>query len=157
MRSKLVSIALAWAFAALAGEVCARPAIVAELVNLRAGPGLGFSPILAIPAQSLVEIGKCRSDWCRVSYAGAAGYVAAAALTVVVPRSPDAARLPPVGAHVWTADEPPLYDPYTSAGPWWTGPWQYEGTAAQQWRYGFPGGHVEWWRGLGWRPGFGWF
>lgn len=157
MRSKVVLFFAAAAYAALVRDVSARPALVTDLVNLRSGPGLNFLPILAIPPQALVEVGKCRSDWCRVAYAGADGYVAAVAVSFIVPRSPDAPRLPPVGAHVWTADEPTMFDPYTSAGPWYTGPWHYEGAAALQWRYGFPGGYVPWYRRFGWRPGFGWF
>jgi hypothetical protein len=64
---------------------------------------------------------------------------------------------PPLGARVWRHEDPPLFDPYESAGPWHTGPWVHPGTNVVQWRYGFPGGHVDWFRGLGWRPGFGWF
>lgn len=158
MRSRLLLLVVAL-FAALIRDVSAKPAIVVDPVDLRSGPGANFSLVLTIPAQALVDAGKCRSDWCRISYAGARGYVAAAALRFVeaVTKRADAPMLPPLGAHVWSSYEPPLFDPYTSGGPWYTGPWQYEGTRAVQWRYGFPGGHVEWFRGLGWRPGFGWF
>lgn len=157
MRSKVVLLFAAAAFAALIREVSARPAVVTDLVNLRSGPGTTYAPILAIPPQALVDVGTCRFDWCRVSYAGAEGYVAAVAVSFIVSRSPDAPRLPPVGARVWMSDEPTMFDPYTSAGPWYTGPWRHEGAPAVQWRYGFPGGHVPWHRHLGWRPGFGWF
>lgn len=159
MRFKIVLLVAAVLVAGLVRDVSARPAVVADLVNLRSGPGTNFSSILEIPPRALVDAGKCRSDWCRVSYAGADGYIAAAALRFVdaVTKRADAPMLLPLGARVWTSDEPPLFDPYTSGGPWYTGPWQYEGTRAVQWRYGFPGGHVEWFRGLGWRPGFGWF
>lgn len=157
MRSKLVLLFAAGSFMAFAADVVAHPAIVTELVNLRSGPGLNFAPILAIPAHTLVDVGTCRASWCRVAHAGANGYVAAAAVSLVTPRSPDAPRLPPVGAHVWTRDEPPLFDPYDSGGPWYTGPWRYENSGALQWRYGFPGGLVPWHKGLGWRPGFGFF
>lgn len=159
MRSGIVLFVAAALFAALVGEVWARPANVVAVVDLRSGPNPNSSTIVAIPAQSLVEVRKCRSDWCRVSYAGSNGYVAATALVFIeaVTKRADAPMLPPLGAHVWTSYEPPLFDPYTSGGPWYTGPWRYEGTRAVQWRYGFPGGRVDWFRGLGWRPGFGWF
>jgi len=135
----------------------ARPAKVGEIVNLRSGPGLNFSPLLAIPALAVVEVGPCRASWCRVSYAGSAGFVAQPALAFLAARPVEAPILPPLGAYVWRRDVPPLYDPYVSAGPWHTGPWAYEGTTAAQWRYGFPGGHIPWYRNAIWRPGFGWF
>jgi len=138
-------------------QTCARPAKVGEIVNLRSGPGLNFTPLLAIPALAVVEVGPCRSAWCRVSYAGADGYVAREALAYIAARPVETPILPPLGAYVWRRDIPPLYDPYVSAGPWYTGPWSYEGTTAVQWRYGFPGGHVPWYRNATWRPGFGWF
>jgi hypothetical protein len=67
-----------------------------------------------------------------------------------------ASMLPPLGGRVWLHEDPPLFDPYESAGPYYK-PWVHAGTPVVQWRYGFPGGHVDWFRGLGWRPGFGWF
>ncbi|CAN2535400.1 MAG TPA: SH3 domain-containing protein [Methylosinus sp.] len=134
-----------------------RPAKVDEVVNLRSGPGLNYAPLLAIPALAVVEVGPCRSAWCRVAYAGSAGYVAQPALAFIAARPVETPILPPLGAYVWRREIPPLYDPYVSAGPWYTGPWEYEGTGAAQWRYGFPGGHVSWYRNATWRPGFGWF
>jgi uncharacterized protein YraI len=45
-------------------------------LNLRAGPGLGHSPIGVIPEGATVEILDCLPDrvWCEVSYAGMTGY-----------------------------------------------------------------------------------
>jgi hypothetical protein len=134
----------------------ARPAKVGASVELRSGPGAKFTPLTTIPAQATIEVRRCKSSWCRAFFAGAEGYVAQRTVTFV--RAPvDAPMLPPLGAHVWRHAEPPLFDPYESAGPWYTGPWVEERTGAVQWRYGFPGGHVDWFRKLGWRPGFGWY
>jgi hypothetical protein len=141
----------------LSSQAPARPAKVTELVNLRSGPGLDFTPLLAIPALAVVEVHACRAAWCSVAYAGSEGYVAQPALAAIEARPVETPILPPLGAYVWRRDIPPLYDPYVSAGPWYTGPWEYEGTGAAQWRYGFPGGYVPWWRNAIWRPGFGWF
>lgn len=141
----------------LAAQAQAKPAKVSEIVNLRSGPGLDFAPVLAIPADAVVDVAHCRSAWCRVTYAGSGGYVAQPALAAVPARPVETPILPPLGANVWRRDIPPLYDPYVSAGPWYTGPWAYEGAAAVQWRYGFPGGYVPWHRNATWRPGFGWF
>lgn len=134
----------------------ARPAKIGETVELRSGPGPSFASLLAIPALAVVDVGPCRASWCRVSYAGSAGFVARPALAFLPARPVEAPMLPPLGARVWRREIPPLYDPYDSAGPWYTGPWTYEGTTAVQWRYGFPGGHVPWYRNAIWRPGFGW-
>lgn len=157
MRFSAIALAASAICAAWPRPALARPAEVADFVNLRSGPGLNFAPVVTIPPHGLVEVGRCRGPWCSVAYAGAKGYVAAAALSFVAARPVEAPMLPPLGAYVWRSDETPLFDPYDAAGPWYTGPWRYEGAPAEQWRYGFPGGHVAWHRGLGWRPGFGWF
>jgi hypothetical protein len=80
--------------------------------------------------------------------------VACARAQLVAPAA--APMLPPLGGRVWLHEDPPLFDPYESAGPYYQ-PRVHAGSTVVQWRYGFPGGHVDWFRGLGWRPGFGWF
>lgn len=156
MRALIAFVVLAFAAALPIGSACARPAKAVDFVDLRSGPGENFASVLTVPAHALVEVGACRA-WCRVTYARSRGYVPASAVTPIDSRPVEAPMLPPLGAYVWQRDVPPLYDPYDSAGPWYTGPWTHEGAPAVQWRYGFPGGVVDWYRGLGWRPGFGWF
>ncbi|WP_400769859.1 SH3 domain-containing protein [Methylosinus sporium] len=156
MRSFFLSCLCA-PFLLFSSQTQGKPAKVGELVNLRSGPGLSFAALLAIPPDAVLEVASCRGDWCRVTYAGSAGYVAQPALVAIDARPVETPILPPLGAYVWRRDIPPLYDPYDSAGPWYTGPWAYEGTNAVQWRYGFPGGYVPWYRNAVWRPGFGWF
>lgn len=157
MRSKpLVLVSALVLAAAFVDHAAGRPATVERSVDLRSGPGAKFSIIRRIPAHARVEAGASRSGWRHISLADAEGYVAAGTVSFVV-EPVDAPMLPPLGAHVWRHEDPPLFDPYDSAGPWYTGPWTHAGTNVAQWRYGFPGGHVDWFRGLGWRPGFGWY
>lgn len=55
-----------------------------EFLNLRAGPGLGYSVILGLPDGTVLDRGDCVTElgqrWCRVSLAedpGVSGYVSA--------------------------------------------------------------------------------
>jgi hypothetical protein len=123
------------------------------------GDAVGAEPKTLAPSKtethSTVERRRCPPAGRRAACAKAKNAVAVgSAVTVVAPV--EAPMLPPLGGHVWLHEDPPLFDPYASAGPWYK-PWVHEGTNVVQWRYGFPGGHVDWFRGLGWRPGFGWF
>lgn len=43
-------------------------------LNMRAGPGTGYAPILVIPRGALVEVGACNA-WCSVFYGGYRGFV----------------------------------------------------------------------------------
>jgi hypothetical protein len=157
MRSELVALVAAPLLGLVATPAAARQAVVSDAVEMRAGPGPKYATVRALPARAAIEVAGCRPSWCRVSHRGTLGYVAAAAVAYLPARPVEAPMLPPLGGYVWQSDEPPLFDPYTAAGPWYTGPWRYEGAAAAQWRYGFPGGRVAWYRHMFWRPGFGWF
>jgi hypothetical protein len=105
------------------------------------------------PAKAATAPPRCRAARSRTPCRALHATIAAG--TVVAPV--EHPLMPPLGARVWRHEDPPLFDPYESAGPWYTGPWVHPGTNVAQWRYGFPGGHVDWFRRLGWRPGFGWY
>ncbi|MBY6241761.1 hypothetical protein [Methylosinus sp. Sm6] len=114
-----------------------------------AAPAPNAPALRKAPAQSAVAPRRCPPARRRAACARAKTSAA-----VVAPAT--APMLPPLGGHVWLHEDPPLFDAYESAGPWYK-PWTHAGTDVVQWRYGFPGGHVDWFRGIGWRPGFGWF
>jgi len=52
----------------------AAPGVATGDVNMRTGPGTGYSVITTIPAGAPLEIYGC-SSWCQVGYAGTQGYV----------------------------------------------------------------------------------
>lgn len=52
----------------------AAPGVATGDVNMRSGPGTGYSVITTIPAGAPLEIYGC-SSWCQVGYAGTQGYV----------------------------------------------------------------------------------
>lgn len=64
-----------------AASAWARPAMTTYLANMRSGPGPGYPVIAAIPDRSVVDMGSCARTWCRVTWNGASGYVAAGLLT----------------------------------------------------------------------------
>jgi hypothetical protein len=118
-----------------------------------AGTPTRSEPARKKPARAAAAPRRCRAAPSRIACRAPRATIAAG--PVVFPVEHPLA--PPLGARVWRHEDPPLFDPYESAGPWHTGPWVHPGTNVAQWRYGFPGGHVDWFRRLGWRPGFGWF
>ncbi|ATQ68674.1 MULTISPECIES: hypothetical protein [Methylosinus] len=105
-------------------------------------------------ASEAPEVREVRTPPRRCPPARGRTHCARAKVAALAPAT--APMLPPLGGRVWLHEDPPLFDPYESAGPYYK-PWVHAGTQVVQWRYGFPGGHVDWYRGLGWRPGFGWF
>lgn len=84
MRSRLSPLIAAAAVAASIYPAAAYQAFVTDLANLRTGPGLGFSAMLAIPATAPVNVLGCGPSWCQVQYSGAIGFVAAPLLVAGV-------------------------------------------------------------------------
>src|SRR5215469_1625461 len=72
LMSKLMSgaglLALSTGFAAAA------PAVVQQDVNLRAGPGIDYDVITAMPSGATVDVMGCEAGWCRVAFGGATGF-----------------------------------------------------------------------------------
>ncbi len=56
------------------GLAAAAPAVAETDLNVRAGPGIGFEVIGAIPAGATVDVRGCRGSWCRVDFAGVPGF-----------------------------------------------------------------------------------
>src|ERR1700756_5770600 len=52
----------------------AAPAVVANSVNLRAGPGADSQIIAALPSGAVVDVMGCGPAWCRVAFRGAIGF-----------------------------------------------------------------------------------
>lgn len=48
-----------------------------DVLNIRSGPGTRFAKVGAIPSGSgcVVKTGRCRGNWCRVSYIKQKGWV----------------------------------------------------------------------------------
>src|SRR5262249_42312513 len=74
------------------GFAAAAPAVVQSDVNLRAGPGIDYEVIAALPAGATVNVRGCEATWCQVSFAGTSGFASRAFLGL------GAAALPAYGA-----------------------------------------------------------
>jgi uncharacterized protein YraI len=60
--------------AMLLSAAAASAAVVAHGLNLRSGPGTGYSVISTMPAGARVYVRNCGAHWCRVSWRGEQGY-----------------------------------------------------------------------------------
>ena len=62
----------------------------AEMLKLRAGPGLGYRVVLGLPDGTALRRGACTSEegqrWCRVTLADAPGVSGYAAADYLIPR-----------------------------------------------------------------------
>ncbi|MGH6763844.1 MAG: SH3 domain-containing protein [Phyllobacterium sp.] len=70
------SIMLAGIFL-LPGLSQAAPAYTTGSVNVRSGPGTGYSRITTLPAWYEVNIRNCRGNWCSIRASGMRGWVSA--------------------------------------------------------------------------------
>jgi uncharacterized protein YraI len=77
MRKRVVAISFAAAvFAAgLPAAASAATAVTTSNVNLREGPSTDYPVITTLPGNTAVEIEGCAQGWCKVDYAGAAGWM----------------------------------------------------------------------------------
>ena len=70
---------LAFAVCAVAGTLAsvalAAPAVTTANVNLRQGPSTDYQIIVTVPASAAVDVEGCASGWCKVDYAGSAGWI----------------------------------------------------------------------------------
>src|SRR5579871_1987433 len=56
------------------GFAAAAPAVVQSDVNLRAGPGIDYEVITALPAGATVNVMGCEASWCRVAFNDTVGF-----------------------------------------------------------------------------------
>lgn len=56
------------------GFALAAPAVVQESVNLRAGPGVEFPVITALPEGAPIDVMGCEGSWCRVAFGRSVGF-----------------------------------------------------------------------------------
>ncbi len=77
----MISVSIVSASAALACACCGTYQVSgvaqSDVLNMRAGPGVGFSKVGSIPAGSgcVIKSRRCERRWCRVSFAGTKGWV----------------------------------------------------------------------------------
>lgn len=67
---------------AAANERASGPAATTRDTNLRKAPGTGYEILALIPKGTRIDAGNCRNGWCRVSWNGYDGYVAARNLSL---------------------------------------------------------------------------
>ena len=100
----------ALALVATAGAALAAPAYVTSNVNVRSGPGTGYSVIDTVRRGEQVDVQQCRGSWCYVEKRGPDGWVSANYLE----RS---------GRPGWNDDDyydrPPVYNPRPPRPPVW--------------------------------------
>jgi uncharacterized protein YraI len=56
------------------GFAAAAPAVVQQDLNLRAGPGIDYDVIAAMPSGATVDVMGCEAGWCRVAFGGTTGF-----------------------------------------------------------------------------------
>lgn len=76
--------------ATLLTSAYADPAVTTTNVNLRSGPGAGFSSLAKVPASTQVELGQCDAEgaWCNVTVDGKAGFMSGQYLNQAEPDRP---------------------------------------------------------------------
>jgi uncharacterized protein YraI len=118
---------------ALAGGVLllsagtASAAVVTHGLNLRSGPGTGYSVIDVMPAGARVRVLGCGAYWCRVAWRGEEGYASSSYLA---------------GGGAYAYEPPAGYaGPAFGFGFGWGPRWDW-------------GWHRDWDRGWGWRGGW---
>src|ERR1700743_2971516 len=75
VRRVAFGFAAALAAAMLPAAADAATAVTVSNVNLREGPSTDYPVITTLPANTAVEIEGCAQGWCKVDYAGAAGWM----------------------------------------------------------------------------------
>ena len=110
LSKKLMAAGLAaLSLMATAGAASAAPAFVSGNVNVRSGPGTGYSVIDTVRRGERVDVQQCRGSWCYVEKRGPDGWVSAN-------------YLERGGRPGWNDDDdyyrPPVYRPYPPRPRW---------------------------------------
>lgn len=148
---KIVSLSLltGLALAGTLASAAAQTAVSLDLANLRSGPGTGYAVITTVPQNAPLNVLRCRNSWCRVSWQGQTGYIAA---SLVGRTTGSFAAAAPPPATVYVAPSAVIAGPYID--PYWDD-WGY-GWGGGGWGPVWGGGWGPGWRG-GWsRGGWGW-
>src|SRR6476619_4570248 len=93
MTLKSTLFAAASALVLSAGAAAALPAIAEAPLNLRAGPGIRFPVVGAVPPGARVDVRGCTAGWCRVRFHGERGFARRGQLAMVG-RGPRVAVVP---------------------------------------------------------------
>jgi hypothetical protein len=113
LRMTLLGAVSALAFSA--GAAAAMPAVAQTDLNVRSGPGPGYSVIGAIPGGATVDVAGCTGSWCQVNFAGSTGYASRNYLAMGGDAGPSAAAVAPVDPGY--ADNGDYYDDGYAYGP----------------------------------------
>ncbi|HEY1544431.1 MAG TPA: SH3 domain-containing protein [Xanthobacteraceae bacterium] len=73
------------------GFALAAPAVVQESVNLRAGPGVEYPVVTAMPQGAPIDVMGCEGTWCRVAFGRTVGFASREFLALggrIGPRGP---------------------------------------------------------------------
>jgi len=81
-------------------------ATVTDNLNVRSGPGIGYSVIDWMPAGSAVRVLKCGPSWCRVAWMGTKGY---SSRQFISSGGPSYAAAPTAGVVAYNAGYPASY------------------------------------------------
>lgn len=143
------------------------PGFVVANVNLRAGPGTQYPPVVVVPAGSPVVMYGCTAGyaWCDVSWGPSRGWMAQRYLRLAYQnaQAPVPAFAVAVGLPIVTFDIGPYWNAYYARQPWYGNLWRYGGgpgpgggpagpAGPGGWGGGGPGG---WGGGLGSAGGWG--
>lgn len=129
------------------GGALAKPATVSADVNLRKAAGTESEVVTLIPKGSKVEVGKCSSGWCQVTWNGQEGFAIARNLGLGGPKVVKRPRQV-IGDEDDAYDDPAVYGPGRYGPPptyYGYGPYGYGGP--------YYGGY--WGPRWGWRGGWG--
>ncbi|MBU1175173.1 MAG: SH3 domain-containing protein [Alphaproteobacteria bacterium] len=76
-RKTTIAAIAAAIFALSAGSAFAAPGVATGNVNVRTGPGTGYSKVDTLHSGEQVDIGQCQSGWCYITHNGPDGWVSA--------------------------------------------------------------------------------
>jgi len=122
----------------------AAEAVTTGSVNLRAGPGTGYTRIATLPSGTIVDVATCGSGWCRVTVGRLTGWVFQSHLSGQSDSAPIYVEPPVVEEQPPIYLEPPVYRPsYRPRG--WRRPPNWHKPPG--WRP-----PPDWYRPPGWKP-----
>lgn len=84
---------------AMSGPSHAAPAVAAGNLKVRTGPGTSYAAVGALRRGDVVDVRRCKRDWCNVRYRGIDGWVARSYLAEPVQRYSTPAPVIPFSLH----------------------------------------------------------